>query len=220
MPRLSSAIRGTGLPESSIVSSEKANIQQVFIVEAGHRNSPAAPGRDRRPAHALDSARKPPASASGFRAVRFLAERNSGRPAALYRFHCPLRRFVGHLYRRFRDPAGALKETLQIVTQEFALDRGHILRSAAEQQAFEAIEILLHALTREIHPFSRDALSDLGEDGARLDDRIKIVGRFLRSLVRLLAENAADAAELIGRTLGQMRRDLGANCSASWTVSA
>ena len=54
MPRLSSAIRGTGLPESSMVSSEKANIQQVFILEAGHRNSPAAPGRDRRLANALD----------------------------------------------------------------------------------------------------------------------------------------------------------------------
>ena len=102
-----------------------------------------------------------------------LLETHSGRPAALYRFHCPLRRFVGHLYRRFRDPAGALKETLQIVTQEFALDRGHVLRSAAEQQAFEAIEILLHALTREIHPRQFVAV----EVAARFDDFLKLLPR-------------------------------------------
>ena len=70
------------------------------------------------------------------------------------------------------------------------------------------LRILLHAFAGEIQPFSRDPLSHPGERGTQFDDRIEIVGRFLRSLVRLLAENTADAAELIGRALRQSRRQL------------
>ena len=51
-PPLSYVIQGGDrLPQWSMAHNEKANIRQVFILEAVH--SPVAPGRDRRPAHTL-----------------------------------------------------------------------------------------------------------------------------------------------------------------------
>ena len=76
------------------------------------------------------------------------------------------------------------------------------------QQALESIEILFHSFAGEIHPFVRHALGHPSEHGTRLDDRIEIVGRFLRSFVDLINRNAEDAAELIGGTLRQARRNL------------